>query len=93
MINIWTYLLALAIYALSPLLVLLPNASAISFAAPMVQGFVVFCELTYVFFSTFNLWLFGFYLGFWLIMTLLKIIMAVVNFIKDLLPLIIRLFA
>jgi hypothetical protein len=92
--NIWYYLLALALASLETFIFgSLPNATnAINFATPMVQGFVIFCELAYTFFSVFNLLLFGAYLGFLLVVSLLKIIMGVVNFIKELLPLISRLF-
>lgn len=92
--NIWYYLLAVAIMAIENFVFgSLPNATnALNFAAPMVQGFVIFCELTYTFFSVFNLWLFGAYLGFWLVVSLIKIVLAIINFIKELLPLILRLF-
>ncbi len=95
MINIWNYLLAVAILAIQrTILALFPDAtSMINFASPMVQGFVVFCELAYTFFSVFNLWLFGFYIAFYLVMSLVKIIMTVVKFIKEVLPLILAFFA
>lgn len=92
--NIWYYLLAVMLTGLETAIFgSLPNATnAINFATPMVQGFIIFCELSFTYFSVFNLWIFGMYLGFWIVISLLKIVLAIVNFIKGLLPVILRLF-
>jgi hypothetical protein len=85
--------MAIAMLPMEILFGSLPDATnAFNFATPMAQGFFIFCELAYTYFSVFNLWAFGLYIAFWLVISFIKIVMAIANFVKGLLPLILRLF-
>ena len=86
--NIWNWILnAVLSIVTNIILFLFPNAiSAIDFATPLMAGFVVFLKLSYLFFSTFNLFWFGLYLLFVMFFSVVKIVLRIIMFIRETLP-------
>jgi len=88
MANIWNLLLAALVWVIRTIVLpLFPAASqgpAISFAAPMVQGFVLFLELSYVYFSMFNLYFFGAFLILLITLSAYKAVVSIFAFIVNL---------
>jgi hypothetical protein len=94
MINLWNLILSAIMWVITQtVLPLFPSAGpVINFTMPMIQGFVIFLQLSLVFFSIFNLWWFGAYLVFALLITGIKQILNIFSYLKSLLPMLIRLF-
>ena len=86
--NIWNWILeGILSIVTNVILFLFPNAiSAVDFGTPIMGGFIVFLKLSFLFFSTFNLWYFGLYLLFVMFFSLVKIVLRVLMFVRETLP-------
>lgn len=80
--NIWDWIIGALLIPLTKMADGLPHlAEMVNFATPIKEGFLVFLKLSYLFFSVFNLWWFGLWLSITLFFALLKIGLAVGEFL------------